>query len=457
MLDSWPPEIIRIARRVQAAGGRALLVGGSVRDRLLGHVNKDLDVEVYGLTPPALQALLAEFGKVIEVGRAFGVFRLKQYDIDFSVPRRDSKIGIGHRGFDVVVDPSLPFVEAARRRDLTINAMAIDPLSGELLDAHGGQDDLRAKRLRATDKTTFPEDALRALRVAQFAARLEFGVDASLIALCATMDLTELSQERIAEECDKFLLRAARPSIALQFLKDSTLLRFFPELAALCGVPQEPQWHPEGDVWVHTLMVVDCAAADRRQDEDDQTLMLAALCHDLGKAVTTVDQDGIIRSPGHDVAGVTLTEQFMQRLKYAKALQCRVAALVRYHLAPALYVIHQAGSKGYRRLARQLGTAGVSLELLVRLARADHIGRTTEDGYAKRFPHGDVFMAQAATFSVDRAPPLDHVRGRDLIARGLSPGPHFARLLDRCRAWQDEHGETDTGRILDAVIGHHQA
>ncbi len=455
-LDCWPQEVNAIARRVRAAGGRALIVGGTVRDRLLGQANKDLDIEVYGLAPPTLQALLADFGKVIEVGRAFGVFRVKHYDIDFSLPRSDSKVGRGHRGFDVAPDPWLPFAQAARRRDVTVNAMAIDPLSGELLDAHGGQQDLRARRLRATDEATFAEDALRALRVAQFAARLEFSVDASLMALCAGMDLAELSAERIAEECDKFLLRAARPSLALQFLQDTKLLRFFPELAALVGVPQEPEWHPEGDVWVHTLMVVDCAAADRRQDADDHALMLAALCHDLGKAVTTVEQRGRIRSPGHDVAGVALSEKFLHRLKYGQALQRRVAALVRYHLAPALYVLNQAGPKGYRRLARQLAAAGVSLELLARLARADHLGRTTADGCAKRFPHGAAFIAQAQALAVDRAPLPDRVRGRDLIARGLKPGAHFAPLLERCREWQDEHDESDPQRILDAVIGQNQ-
>ena len=451
-LNSWPTEIIAIARTVRAAGGRALIVGGSVRDRLLGRTHKDLDVEVYGLPLSALQALLTGFGEVIEVGRVFGVFRLKQYDIDFSLPRTDSKTGAGHRGFDVVPDPQLPFASAARRRDLTINAMAIDPLSGEILDAYGGRQDLAARRLRATDAMTFGDDALRALRVAQFAARLEFTVDSTLASLCAAMDLAELSAERIAEEFDKLLLCALRPSIGLEFLQQTRLLRFFPELAALDGVAQDPTWHPEGDVWTHTLMVVDCAATDRRQDGDDRTLMFAALCHDFGKAITTAVEGGRIRSPGHDIAGVELTYRFLQRLKTGRTLQRRVAALVRYHLAPALYVGNQAGPKGYRRLSRALADADVSLELLVRVARADHLGRTTAEALAQRFPAGDEFLARACALTVARSPPPDRVLGRHLIARGLIPGPHFATLLAHCREWQDEHGETDPDRILNAVL-----
>ena len=257
------PRCVEIANAVRDAGGRALVVGGWARDHLLGVRSKDVDIEVFGLDVGRLEALLAGFGTVHAVGRAFGVFRVGGIDADFSLPRRDSKRGPGHRGFDVAPDPSLEFAEAARRRDLTVNSIGIDPLTGDVLDPHGGRRDLARRVLRATDPARFPEDPLRGLRVAQLAARLEMTPDEELVALCRTLDLSELSGERVFDEFTKLLLRAAKPSIGLRVLEDTGQLRFFPELDALRGVPQDPQWHPEGDVWVHTLMVLDVAAALR--------------------------------------------------------------------------------------------------------------------------------------------------------------------------------------------------
>ena len=220
-----------------------------MRDGLLGHASKDWDIEVFGLDLDALQAVLERFGRVIAVGRAFGVLRLAELDVDFSLPRRDSKVGPGHRGFDVEVDPTLDFETASRRRDLTVNSMGLDPLTEELLDPHGGRADLEAGTLRAVDAATFPEDPLRGLRVAQLSARLSMEPDAELVALCRRLDLSEVSPERILEEFRKLLLQGVRPSLGLAFLRESGLLRHFPELEALVGVPQDPAWHPEGDVW----------------------------------------------------------------------------------------------------------------------------------------------------------------------------------------------------------------
>ena len=282
------PGVIEIAAAIRGAGGRAIVVGGWVRDRLRGTRSKDVDIEVFGLEVERLEAVLAQFGDVLAIGRAFGVFRVAGLDVDFSLPRRDSKRGPGHRGFDVVPDPSLEFDAAARRRDLTVNSIGLDPLTGEVLDPHGGCEDLARRTLRATDPQHFPEDPLRGLRVVQLAARLEMEPDEALVALCRELDLSELSGERVFEEFRKLLLRAARPSLGFTVLEATGQLRFFPELDALRGVEQDPEWHPEGDVWVHTLMVVDAAASLRVGNEsgdDDLALMLAALCHDLGKPV----------------------------------------------------------------------------------------------------------------------------------------------------------------------------
>ncbi|MFQ5719206.1 MAG: CCA tRNA nucleotidyltransferase [Acidobacteriota bacterium] len=451
--------VVEIARDVRRAGGRALLVGGWVRDRFLNPGGAaaapqvpDADVEVFGLTLVDLETLLSRHGEVIAVGRAFGVLRLKGIDVDFSLPRRDSKVTPGHRGFDVQCDPDLDFATAALRRDLTINSMALDPLTGELLDPHGGRADLAAGVLRATDPAHFPEDPLRALRVARFAGRFEMVADETVVALCRDLDLAELSPERIFGEFVKLLVRGRRPSLGLEFLARTGLIRFFPELARLIGAVQEPEWHPEGDVWVHTLMVVDQAAGLRRGDGDDAALMFGALCHDLGKPETTVERDGRIRSPGHDVRGVACATAFLNSLRAPGRLVTRVAMLVRHHLAPGAFVRNGATARAYRRLARQCAAAGVSLDLLLRVSRADSLGRTTPDALAGAHPAGDLFAARAAKLLVDRAGPTDVVLGRHLIARGLTPGPAFGPLLARCRQVQDETGSSDPEEILDRVL-----
>ena len=451
------PRCIEIAKAVRDAGGQALVVGGWVRDHLLGVRSKDVDIEVFGLDVERLEALLAGFGTVHAVGRAFGVFRVGGIDVDVSMPRRDSKRGPGHRGFDVAPDPSLDFPEAARRRDLAVNSIGIDPLTGAVLDPHGGRLDLQRRVLRATDPTHFPEDPLRGLRVAQLAARLEMAPDEELVALCRTLDLSELSGERVFDEFTKLLLRAAKPSLGFHVLEDTGQLRFFPELDALRGVPQDPEWHPEGDVWVHTLMVLDVAATLRGAEpgDEDLALMLGALCHDLGKPATTEQVDGRIRSYRHDVEGVTPTRALLARMRAPGALVDKVAALVEHHLAPALFIKNRAAAKGYRRLARKLERAGVGIELLVRVARADHLGRTTDDALAGRFDAGDEFLAAARTHSVERTAPRDAVLGRHLVARGMRPGPDFAPILERCREIQDETGWTDPERILDRALGDH--
>jgi tRNA nucleotidyltransferase (CCA-adding enzyme) len=444
----------RVAEAVAREGGRALLVGGYVRDRLLGIEATELDLEVFGLSFEKLEKLLSTFGEVIHVGKAFGVFRVKGLEIDFSLPRRDSKISPGHTGFDVAYDPDMTFTEAARRRDLTMNAIGLDPLTLEYLDPHGGRRDLRDKRLRATDPAHFPEDPLRGLRVAGFAARFEMAPDDELKGLCSKLDLTELSAERVFSELEKLLLRSEKPSIGFELLRETRLLRFFPEVEALVGVPQEPDWHPEGDVWIHTMMVLDEAAKLRtgRVDED-LALMYGSLAHDFGKPSTTRVIGGRITSYEHDARGAVIAVGFLERLRAPNDLTRKVEALVRHHLAPALFHKNGATPKGYRRLARDLAAAGVPPDLLLRVATADHLGRTTDDAFARRFPSGEHFKKMMESLDLAVEPPKDVVLGRHLIARGLEPGPEFGRILAECRDVQDETGWEDAEKILDRVLG----
>ena len=418
---------LRVARAVRDAGGRALIVGGWVRDTLLGGTSKDIDIEAYGLPAEELQAALAGLGAVNSVGASFAVFKLGPLDV--SLPRTESKAGRGHRGFNVTGDPALPLAAAARRRDFTVNAIAWDPLQREYLDPHDGRADLAARRLRMVDPTTFGDDSLRVLRAMQLAARLEFDVDAPTQAVCRTMALDDLPAERIWGELDKLLLRARRPSIGLALARDIGVVeRLFPELAALVGCPQEPEWHPEGDVWIHTLMVVDQARGriDDLPRPQQVAVMLGAVCHDFGKPATTAHIDGRIRSLNHEEAGVAPATAFLDRLNVHSLdgydVRRQVLGLVAHHLKPGMWRTARdgVGDGAFRRLARK-----VDLELLARLAKSDCLGRTGEFDCSAM----DWFLERARSLGVEHAPPAPLLLGRHLLQLGLPPGPRIGRIL----------------------------
>ena len=430
------------------AGGRALLVGGQVRDRLLDRPSADVDVEVFGLSLGKTESILRAHGPTRTVGRSFGVLRIDGLDADFSLPRRDNKTGPGHRGFAVEIAPDLDFPEAARRRDFRINSMGFDPLTGEVLDPHGGRADLAANRLRVTDPAHFADDPLRGLRAAQFAARFELEPDRELVALAARLDLGELAAERVFAEVRKLLLLGVRPAVGFELLRRTGLVRFFPEIEALIGVAQDPRWHPEGDVWTHTMLALDQGAALRGEDADAEAFMFAVLCHDFGKPLVTRG----LRSPGHDRAGVAPARRFLNRLRAPQRLVDRVCALVHDHLAPAWFVQREAGPKAYRRLARRLDAAGADLALLARVATADHLGRTTPAALAGEFPQGRTFLERARAALPDLTPSGPVVQGRHLLARGFAPGPQMGRVLAACREIQDETGWSDPERILARAL-----
>jgi tRNA nucleotidyltransferase (CCA-adding enzyme) len=417
----------RIAESVRDAGGRALVVGGWVRDRLMGRESKDLDLEVYGLPADQLRRLLEAFDHVDLVGESFQVY--KSGDIDVSLPRRESKAGRGHRGFEIAGDPAMTLEEAVRRRDFTVNAIAWDPLTGEYLDPCGGRADIERRRLRVVDEATFGDDSLRVLRAVQFAARFEFALDEAGRALCRRIPLDDLPAERIWGEVNK-LLFAARPSVGLALAFDLGVVEaLFPELHALAGCPQEPEWHPEGDVWVHTLQVVD--QARRRIDDLDRpravAVMLGAVCHDLGKPATTATIDGRIRSIDHEAQGVAPTERLLDRLNVHSLdgydVRSQVVGLVAHHLKPGSWykVRGEVGDGAFRRLAQK-----VDLELLARLAKADCEGR--EPG---RFDCSamDWFLERARTLGVEHRPPAAILLGRHVLAMGLAPGPRVGEIL----------------------------
>jgi len=419
--------VIALARRVQDAGGRALIVGGWVRDRLMGRVSRDIDLEVFGLSAPALQVVLAEFGTVNTVGESFTVYKVA--GIDVALPRRESKKGRGHRGFEVTGDPELSIAEAARRRDFTINAIAWDPLTDEYLDPWNGRGDLAARILRAVDPVTFGDDTLRVLRALQFAARFDFDLEPGTRDICRRLELDDLPAERIWGEFEKLLLQAPRPSVGLRLALELGVVRqLFPELEALVGCAQEPEWHPEGDVWVHTLLVVD--EARKRIDDLDRprqaVVMLGALCHDLGKPSTTAFLDGRIRSMDHEQAGVAPATAVLDRLNVNSIdgydVRHEVLGIVAHHLKPGMF--RQAPTPvsdgAFRRLAQK-----VDLELLARVAKSDCLGRLGGFDCSAM----DWFLEHARELGVQHAPPEPLVKGRHLLALGMTPGPRVGEVL----------------------------
>ena len=442
----------RVAVTVRKAGGRALVVGGFVRDGMLAGPTGEPDLEVFGLSVGALERALRPLGKVRRIGRAFPVLRIGGLGVEIALPRRESKTGPGHLGFEVAPDPFMSFEEAARRRDLTLNAMGLDPLTGELFDPFGGARDLAAGIMRANDPRKFPEDPLRGLRVAAFASRFSFTADDELHRLCSELDLSELSPERILDELGK-MLHGREPSRGLRFLAATGLLRFLPELDALRGTPQDPEWHPEGDVFEHTLLALDRATELAPADpEPRRVLLFATLCHDFGKPATTRERRGRITAYAHDAAGAPIARRFLDGLRAPRGLAEAVEALTRRHLAPAFYPRQGAKRGAYRRLARELAASGTTLEALLRVATADQLGRTTEAARAGRFPEGEVFRQQAEAAGVFRGPPSDAVTGRHVLARDIPPGKAVGRILDRSRELQDISGESDPEKILDRVI-----
>ena len=429
-----PDKVTSLSQAIRDAGGRALLVGGCVRDALMGAQPKDWDVEVYQLDAVRLRQILDQFGPVNVVGESFTVYKLGQ-DLDVSMPRRERKAGLGHKGFVIDGDPSMSVAEATRRRDFTINAILQDPLTGEVLDPYNGQRDIEQRVLRAVSTETFAEDSLRVLRAAQFAARFEFDIDPETVELCRSIDLSDLPAERIWGEMEKLLLRAPRPSVGLEWLRKlGAVEKLFPEIQSLIGVPQDPEWHPEGDVFVHTQLVIDRAREliDELSYPRQVTVMLAALAHDFGKPATTEFLDGRWRSRGHEEAGVPPAESFLDRVNVHTIdgynVRAQVIALVREHLKPGEFYKKrdEVGDGAFRRLARRCEP-----DLLYRVAKADSLGRNAAWVPREKWYGAEAqewFIQRTRELQVEQRAPDPLLLGRHLLELGVQPGPQMGEI-----------------------------
>lgn len=422
-------ELRQIAKRIAQAGGRAFLVGGSVRDMVLGVEPKDFDVEVFDLDLDTLIAVLEPFGRVDTVGRSFGVVKLTtaESDFDFSQPRIDSKFGPGHTAFGVMFTDD-PW-EAARRRDFTINSMSIDILTGELFDFFGGQADIESRTLRATSPL-FGDDPLRVLRGMQLSGRAQLTAVQETIEMCRDIvtSFFELSRERVWGEWEKWARKSVSPSFGLRFLRQTEWVGVFPHLWTLVDLGQDSKWHPEGDAWEHTCQAVDAAVeiAEREHlsDDDRLTLVFASLCHDMGKAeTTTFDDDGHVRSRGHDEAGADMARSFMEFIGAPKWLVEKVVALVREHM----FHVHvrQPTARSVRKLSVRVAPS--SIRMLCFVMEADHSARAPLPGGIPEVCHRMMELAEAERCQEQEVQPF--VMGRDLIGLGMRPGRHFGVIL----------------------------
>jgi tRNA nucleotidyltransferase (CCA-adding enzyme) len=427
-----PPELDRILRQTPELRN-AYLVGGCVRDFLLGSPGKDFDVEVFGAGYEELARALSRWCRVDLVGRSFGVVKLTtggENSYDFAIPRRDSKVAAGHKGFEVEFDPAITPVQAAARRDFTINSLMFDPRAGQLLDFFGGERDLERRILRHTS-AAFGEDPLRVLRGMQFAGRFSLTPAEETVELCRQIKggFAELAGQRVRDEWFKWAEKSVQPSAGLKFLAATQWLEHFPEIMALAGTPQDAEWHPEGDVFVHTGHCCDAMARlagwKTADSETRSVLMLAILAHDFGKPATTqeAEREGRTRvvSPGHDVLGGGLAKTFLERISAPLAVQERVVPLVVNH------IIHfqPLTDRAVRRLARRLEPE--SIESLCLVITADSMGRPPLPALE---PEGArQLLARAQELRVQERPPEPILMGRHLLELGLIPGKEIGAIV----------------------------
>lgn len=451
-----PNELASILERTPELG-RAYVVGGGVRDWLLGIANKDLDIEVFGVGYETLARALSRWGRTDLVGRSFGVVKLTMSDgrvYDFSIPRRDSKIAPGHRGFEIAFDADITPEEAASRRDFTINALMFDPRRAEVLDFFGGREDLSRRVLRHTSEA-FAEDPLRVLRGMQFVARFDLTTAPETLALCRRIkgSYGELAVERVREEWFKWAEKSTMPSRGLRLLAETGWVEHFPEVAALIGTPQDPEWHPEGDVFVHTGHCLDALVKLpgwlTAETESRVVYSLAVLAHDFAKPQTTHEamKDGRLRivSPGHEEAGGPLADSFLQRINAPLAVRERVVPLVKNHLAH----LQTLNDRAVRRLARRLEPATIA-ELAV-VITADQFGRPPRPQMVSE--NVSALLENAAALQVQSSAPRPILMGRHLIDLGLRPGQEFRIILEAAYEAQLEGGFFDLPQALNWLAG----
>lgn len=417
----------KIAEEVKEKNGRMYYVGGFVRDQLMNRENKDIDVEVFGITKEELIAIISKYGIVDQIGSSFGILKVFGLDIDFGFPRKETNTGSSHKDFSIQVDPNMTTLEAAKRRDFTMNALMQDVLTNEIIDHFNGVEDIQNKIIRYVDKNSFVEDELRVLRACQFAARFNFKISKDTIELCKTLDCTNLTKERIYTEVEKALLKSDKPSIFFEYAREIGILsKIFSPMDKLIGVEQEPKWHPEGDVWIHTMMVIDQAAKLREKSNYPLAYMFAAVCHDLGKITTTRRLHGKIVSYNHENE-LHLTKSFLKNITNNNDLIHSVLILVKNHMRPNILAKNNSSDKAVRKLIVETSGKLVNIQDGILLAKADRTGRGSDD--MQVYNIDEWWNEKLASVNDNKTTIKPLVTGADLINIGYTQGKELGEIL----------------------------
>lgn len=412
---------IKIAEMVNKNHGTTFYVGGYVRDLIMGVENKDIDIEIHGITPKMLEEILDSLGKRMQFGSSFGIYNLKGYGIDIAMPRKEKNIGGGHKDFDIDVDPFIGTYNAAKRRDFTINSLMKDVLTGEIIDHFGGLNDIKNKIIRHIDKDTFIEDPLRVLRGCQFASRFGFDICPETINLCKEMSLENLSRERIMGELEKALLKSPKPSVFFELLRKMNHLHFwFPELEDLIGIEQNPKHHAEGDVWVHTMMVLDQGVKYVNDLNNKLGFMISCLTHDFGKVICTEIVKGEIHSYNHETLGLPIVKRFLKRLTNEKNLINFVLNQTEFHMKPNTLAANNSSIKSTNKMFDQ----AIEPEALIAIAICDGLGKIAPREYIS---YDKFFEERLNIFKEYMSRP--YVTGTDLINAGVKPNDKFSEYL----------------------------
>jgi tRNA nucleotidyltransferase (CCA-adding enzyme) len=448
------------------AGGRVFIVGGAVRDAVLGAQPKDIDLMCAGLTDEQIEAALAPLGKLDFTGKAFGVFRFKKGDseVEIALPRTERSTGTGHKDFEVMADPFLSPEEDLGRRDFTGNAMAYDIGEKSLLDPYGGADDLRAGKLRLVNENAFVDDPLRIVRALVAQARFGLEPEPELVdSMRANAHrIRHLPGERIQMELDK-LLAGRDPVKAMSIAADAGLLDYMiPELSSAVGFDQQNPHH-DLNVYDHTMQVLSKMA----EISNDPDLRLAALFHDSGKPDSfwrdetkppgsgghfykKINEDGTELGGDHEEIGAELVEQFMNRLRYPTKRIERVKKLVAHHMFP-----YFTNAKGARKFLNKMGgDVGMAFDLL-KLREADASGKTTGEmsAYDARMLEKNKTLLQEVIDNNSAATVKDlAINGKDLIELGMKPGPEIGKLLSQILDMVIENPELNTREDLLQIV-----
>ena len=442
--------LLSVLKELTKSGFEPILIGGCVRDKFMDIEPKDIDVEVHGCTVDQLDKILSKLGKVDAVGKSFGILKFKKdgVEFDFSVPRKENRIGVGHKDFEVILEP-MTKKEAALRRDFTFNALGFDPLTNTLFDFFGGLEDLKNGIIRHTSDK-FKEDPLRILRGMGFQSRFGFTVAPETFEVMREMslELCHLPKERLSEEFMKWSIKGKHPELIFDFLRESGSMVVIPELGLLKDTEQDPIWHPEGVVEIHEkLTMVRMLSICEREGivgDEKAKFMFTMLLHDIAKPQTTEHEEKggriCVTSKGHEGLGAVMAEEILNRIGIKPVIVEQIVKLIKFHLAHVnIFSINSLSSRKKALLKLSKNIHPSTIRDLLFVVEADALGRENvdEERILKVRTEIEEVWNLAKTLHVTTEQRKSILMGRHLIERGLKPSLKFGEILKKADEAQD--------------------